>query len=95
MATSEPRYVEQFKELDLDEEEDEEDFEDDNLEDDSDLDDLDDDSDVDDVNVNGNLENKEEYVGARPRRLSELNIKVKTAPMPKYSSFFVFSHTNP
>lgn len=36
----------------------------------------------------------EEYTGARPRRMSELNFATKTAPIPKYSSFFIFSHTN-
>lgn len=34
------------------------------------------------------------YSGARPRRMSELNIPTKIAPIPKYSSFFIFSHTN-
>ncbi len=34
------------------------------------------------------------YVGARPRRMSELNIPTKVTPIPKYSSFFIFSHTN-
>jgi len=34
------------------------------------------------------------YSGARPRRLSELNISKKVPPIPKYSSFFIFSHTN-
>ena len=34
------------------------------------------------------------YSGARPRRLSELNISKKIPPIPKYSSFFIFSHTN-
>ncbi|XP_076310649.1 muscle calcium channel subunit alpha-1-like isoform X3 [Tachypleus tridentatus] len=31
---------------------------------------------------------------ARPRRLSEINIPKKVHPIPKYSSFFIFSHTN-
>lgn len=34
------------------------------------------------------------YTGARPRRLSEVVINKKTPPIPKYSSFFIFSHTN-
>jgi voltage-dependent calcium channel L type alpha-1D len=33
-------------------------------------------------------------VTARPRRMSELHIPDKVKPIPKYSSFFVFSHTN-
>uniref|UniRef100_A0A1I8GT10 Voltage-dependent L-type calcium channel subunit alpha n=1 Tax=Macrostomum lignano TaxID=282301 RepID=A0A1I8GT10_9PLAT len=32
---------------------------------------------------------------ARPRRMSELNIKQKIQPIPEASSFFVFSNTNP
>lgn len=32
--------------------------------------------------------------GARPRRMSELNIPTKVTPIPKYSSFFIFSPTN-
>jgi voltage-dependent calcium channel L type alpha-1D len=36
------------------------------------------------------------HTGARPRRLSEINIKVsKSAPIPPYSSLFLFSPTNP
>ncbi|CAG0896176.1 unnamed protein product [Darwinula stevensoni] len=31
---------------------------------------------------------------ARPRRLSDLNVKSKATPMPRASSFFIFSHTN-
>uniref|UniRef100_A0A8C4WR28 Voltage-dependent L-type calcium channel subunit alpha n=1 Tax=Eptatretus burgeri TaxID=7764 RepID=A0A8C4WR28_EPTBU len=34
-------------------------------------------------------------VGPRPRRLSELHIKEKIAPMPGSSAFFLFSHNNP
>lgn len=34
------------------------------------------------------------YTGARPRRLSEVVVSKKTPPIPKYSSFFIFSHTN-
>ncbi|XP_064631937.1 muscle calcium channel subunit alpha-1-like isoform X8 [Lineus longissimus] len=33
-------------------------------------------------------------VTARPRRMSELHIPDKIKPIPKFSSFFVFSHTN-
>ncbi|XP_074644176.1 muscle calcium channel subunit alpha-1-like [Tubulanus polymorphus] len=32
--------------------------------------------------------------GARPRRMSELHIADKVHPIPKFTSFFVFSHTN-
>uniref|UniRef100_T1IPE0 Voltage-dependent L-type calcium channel subunit alpha n=1 Tax=Strigamia maritima TaxID=126957 RepID=T1IPE0_STRMM len=31
---------------------------------------------------------------ARPRRMSEMSMPTKIKPMPKYSTFFVFSHTN-
>ncbi|XP_035238342.1 voltage-dependent L-type calcium channel subunit alpha-1D-like isoform X26 [Anguilla anguilla] len=34
-------------------------------------------------------------VGPRPRRLSELTIKEKIAPIPAGSAFFIFSSTNP
>ncbi|XP_029995135.1 voltage-dependent L-type calcium channel subunit alpha-1D isoform X4 [Sphaeramia orbicularis] len=33
--------------------------------------------------------------GPRPQRLSELNIKEKTPPIPEGSAFFIFSSTNP
>ncbi|KAH7974411.1 hypothetical protein HPB49_015094 [Dermacentor silvarum] len=33
-------------------------------------------------------------ISARPRRMSELNIKTKIRPIPKASSFFIFSHDN-
>lgn len=32
--------------------------------------------------------------GARPRRMSEIKSSVKVKPLPKASSFFIFSHTN-
>ena len=35
-----------------------------------------------------------EYKGARPRRMSELKFATKVTPIPKHSSFFIFSHTN-
>lgn len=35
-----------------------------------------------------------EFIGARPRRLSEINMSKKTPAIPKYTSFFIFSHTN-
>lgn len=41
-----------------------------------------------------NIKALAEYTGARPRRLSEINVAKKTPPIPKYSSFFIFSHTN-
>ena len=44
--------------------------------------------------ANGDDGDKGEYTGARPRRLSEINMQVKIPPKPKYSSFFIFSHTN-
>ena len=31
---------------------------------------------------------------ARPRRLSEIHIDTKVKPIPAYTSFFIFSHTN-
>ncbi|GAB6020081.1 Voltage-dependent calcium channel type D subunit alpha-1 [Chamberlinius hualienensis] len=31
---------------------------------------------------------------ARPRRMSEINMPTKIKPIPKYSSFFIFSHDN-
>jgi hypothetical protein len=36
----------------------------------------------------------DEHVGARPRRMSELNVKEKHKPIPPASSLFVFSSTN-
>ena len=36
----------------------------------------------------------EERISARPRRLSEIKIPTKVKPLPKASSFFLFSHTN-
>ncbi|XP_022247944.1 muscle calcium channel subunit alpha-1-like isoform X2 [Limulus polyphemus] len=40
------------------------------------------------------LESAAISIGAHPRRLSELNISKNVHPIPKASSFFVFSHTN-
>lgn len=31
---------------------------------------------------------------ARPRRLSEIHMDTKVKPIPAYTSFFIFSHTN-
>ncbi|XP_054168934.1 muscle calcium channel subunit alpha-1-like [Oppia nitens] len=58
------------------------------------LDDDDDDEnefsgDIGDLDADG-----DEYTGARPRRMSELNFATKITPIPKHSSFFIFSHTN-
>lgn len=33
--------------------------------------------------------------GPRPRRISELNMKEKIAPIPEGSAFFILSKTNP
>lgn len=35
-----------------------------------------------------------EPVSARPRRMSEISIKKTKKPIPKGTSFFLFSHTN-
>ncbi len=85
-----------------DSEYDDEDFDEDEIDDD-----IDDESEVDELEIDANdKENKHgfhesanikslsEYSGARPRRLSEINITKKIPPIPKYSSFFIFSHTN-
>ncbi|XP_022649428.1 muscle calcium channel subunit alpha-1-like isoform X5 [Varroa destructor] len=40
-------------------------------------------------------EEQEPTTGARPRRMSELQPPSKVIPIPKASSFFIFSHTNP
>lgn len=37
----------------------------------------------------------EEPVGARPRRMSQLHSSKQTKPIPKASSLFLLSHTNP
>lgn len=39
-------------------------------------------------------EEDEEYVGARPRRLSELNTKPKVAPIPPFSSMYILAPNN-
>jgi hypothetical protein len=39
-------------------------------------------------------EEEEAKPSARPRRLSELKSSMKVKPLPKASSFFIFSHTN-
>ncbi|XP_023242929.1 voltage-dependent calcium channel type D subunit alpha-1-like [Centruroides sculpturatus] len=39
-------------------------------------------------------EDTETVSTARPRRLSELHIPKRVHPIPKYTSFFIFSHTN-
>lgn len=46
------------------------------------------------VDSDDNGQNLQEYTGARPRRLSEVNVSKKIPPIPKHSSFFIFSHTN-
>lgn len=70
-------------------------------------DDIDDESEVDELEIDANdnenehgfhesanIKSLSDYSGARPRRLSEINITKKIPPIPKYSSFFIFSHTN-
>lgn len=39
-------------------------------------------------------EDAQAKAGARPRRMSEIKSSVKVKPLPKASSFFIFSHTN-
>ena len=52
-------------------------------------------SDEEDVEGNGtDDEGTVSTVGARPRRMSELNIKEKTKPIPEPSALFIFSNTN-
>ncbi|CAG2102624.1 unnamed protein product [Medioppia subpectinata] len=54
-----------------------------------------DDESDDDIYKNEDIDEKtSDYTGARPRRMSELNFATKVPSIPKYSSFFVFSHTN-
>lgn len=78
-----------------DEDDDEDDDEDygDEEEDVGEEEDLDDEEELDEE-----AEEEEEYeesvASARPRRMSELNIKTKIRPIPKASSFFIFSHDN-
>jgi hypothetical protein len=67
--------------VEIDEEEEEEEDQD------KDEDALEGEEDIDDNRIT-------DYVGARPRRMSDLNIPTKITPIPKYSSFFIFSHTN-
>lgn len=84
-----------------DSEYDDEDFDDDEI------DDIDDESEDDELEVNvnqnendldlqesANIKSLSDYSGARPRRMSEINLAKKIPPIPKYSSFFIFSHTN-
>ncbi|KAG1664655.1 Muscle calcium channel subunit alpha-1 [Nymphon striatum] len=50
---------------------------------------------VDDNDDNADDEDEDATAStAKPRRLSELNLPTKIKPIPKYSSFFIFSHTN-
>ncbi|XP_075678000.1 muscle calcium channel subunit alpha-1-like isoform X5 [Dermatophagoides pteronyssinus] len=79
-------------------EEDEDDDEDDieigaNLVGDGEIDDDDDEDDEDDDDDDDEKENNMK-IGARPKRLSEVNIPKKIPPIPKSRSFFIFSHTN-
>lgn len=39
-------------------------------------------------------ESEEHPPGARPRRASQLSTATKIKPLPPFSSFFIFSHTN-
>nr|XP_027218824.1 muscle calcium channel subunit alpha-1-like [Penaeus vannamei] len=57
----------------------------------------------DDYENEGDMEEEEEEVeeeseehppGARPRRASQLSTATKIKPLPPFSSFFIFSHTN-
>ena len=52
-----------------------------------------------DVRIAGNEddeeENDEEVMGARPRRMSQLPQQKNQKPIPKASSLFILSHTNP
>lgn len=50
----------------------------------------------DDEDVMEYIEEEEEEVQptARPRRMSEIRSSIKVKPLPKASSFFVFSHKN-
>ncbi|XP_063603712.1 muscle calcium channel subunit alpha-1-like isoform X10 [Penaeus indicus] len=57
----------------------------------------------DDYENEGEMEEEEEEVeeeseehppGARPRRASQLSTATKIKPLPPFSSFFIFSHTN-
>lgn len=82
---------------------DEEDDDDDDEDDDEDYgdeeEDVGDEEDLDDEEeLDEEAEEEEEYeesvASARPRRMSELNIKTKIRPIPKASSFFIFSHDN-
>lgn len=41
-----------------------------------------------------NAEEVDPNAGARPRRMSEINTKEKSKPIPPASSLFVFSSTN-
>ncbi|GFG39870.1 hypothetical protein Cfor_08850, partial [Coptotermes formosanus] len=43
---------------------------------------------------NQDMDEMEEGITARPRRLSEFNIATKTQPIPPASSFFIFSKSN-
>ena len=52
-------------------------------------------SDEDENEANGtDDEGTVSTVGARPRRMSELNLKEKTKPIPEGSALFIFSNTN-
>jgi hypothetical protein len=46
------------------------------------------------VFVPTDMDEMEEGITARPRRLSEFNIATKTQPIPPASSFFIFSKSN-
>ncbi len=73
-------YTSDEENVEIDEEEEEEDQ-------DKDEDALEGEEDIHEDRITG-------YAGARPRRMSDLNIPTKITPIPKYSSFFIFSHTN-
>ena len=50
--------------------------------------------DEEDVELEYDEEEEMREASARPRRLSEMKIPTKVKPLPKASSFFIFSHTN-
>ncbi|XP_013782455.2 muscle calcium channel subunit alpha-1-like, partial [Limulus polyphemus] len=75
-------------------EHDEEESDDDDEEGEDDDDEEDNEDEDEEEGENEEKEDVESAAGARPRRLSELNIPTKIHPIPQASSFFIFSNTN-
>jgi hypothetical protein len=46
------------------------------------------------VSVLTDMDDMDDGISARPRRLSEFNMATKTQPIPPASSFFIFSKSN-